>query len=1073
MNKQRYIICFFLLLGGGLLAQTKTGTALLDELLTEKQYEKAKIELEQQVSQLWEKKDYEALSGYPYYVGKITLETSNSEQALVQLEKFNRAFLAKCSNPEYLQHIYAETGSFYQSLGRHEEEIIQHRKALDYALSIPGKPGARVGTGYYNVATADLRLGNVANAIKGYRKALAHYQRDPNTDNVEFYFGYSSMGTTMYYSSKIDSAIYFYQKAIDHVSKSTDSPLNAYYRPALLLNNIAGLYSLQGETTKSLEAMKTSIDYNAKFLQSDAEDFKKNDALVSRHQYIDNLAGIYEKLGDYKKALQLLEFSYKGKKQHFEADSPELFKSKVLLGNAHLNLLNYEKAIAYLSSALKAIEQSNGTYYDWVANAQFGMARSYEERSETKKANYFYEQAAANFTRAFAEYFDPIVLSYFQSASQFYAHNNQPGKALETAEKAYKYVVQHQGEHTLPAFQQTVNMAEIYMEIGDYRNALAFSEKALDAFQNNSLKREYAIDSLQVAFYKPAALLVKAKAQLQLQPSPDIEFLTHLLNDIEDAIATVERRKEFVTATESVRALLEENNELYDFAKHINIALYQRTQNPAYVTEVMKLHETALYNRIRARLGSRNEGLSTTIPSDITARETSLRDKLGAAWKTNDIRALMRAEESWNEFLDSLSHSHPKYYEMRYARIAPSLAEEAIAPSGGATVVRYLYVNKNLYALVLTGTGKNLVELPAAALPNHLNAIAQPHLHVDNISPHLAQLYNILWKPIEPYINTKRVVIIPDGPLFNLSFETLTPQPIAHFSELATNSLLARHTISYNFSALLVNPPKPSEPYSENFIAFAPEFSEKMKQDYLKQSTDSLALDASYLTLLPQPFSVALVKKYARYFNGKSFIAEAASKKQFGASAKAHNIIHIGTHAESNNLSPALSRLIFAKDNTAENPEDNFLYTFEIYDQDLRSQLAILTACETGKPSYQPGEGMISLAHAFTYAGSESILTSLWKIDEQSSAQILTLFYDNIADGIPRDEALRQAKLSYLSTAKGRTLAPLYWGGLILMGDPNPLVLDTTNYSWYWIGAVALIVLVLLFFIWRARREPN
>ena len=59
----------------------------------------------------------------------------------------------------------------------------------------------------------------------------------------------------------------------------------------------------------------------------------------------------------------------------------------------------------------------------------------------------------------------------------------------------------------------------------------------------------------------------------------------------------------------------------------------------------------------------------------------------------------------------------------------------------------------------------------------------------------------------------------------------------------------------------------------------------------------------------------------------------------------------------------------------------------------MSSNLAILTACETGKPTYQAGEGMISLAHAFNYAGSESILTSLWKIDEQSSAVIIESFY--------------------------------------------------------------------------------
>jgi CHAT domain-containing protein len=148
--------------------------------------------------------------------------------------------------------------------------------------------------------------------------------------------------------------------------------------------------------------------------------------------------------------------------------------------------------------------------------------------------------------------------------------------------------------------------------------------------------------------------------------------------------------------------------------------------------------------------------------------------------------------------------------------------------------------------------------------------------------------------------------------------------------------------------------------------------------------------------------------------------------------------------------------------------EDNFLYTYEIYDQDLSSQLAILTACETGKPTYQAGEGMISLAHAFTYAGSESILTSLWKIDEKSSARIVSLFYDNLALGMPKDKALKEAKLNYLSTSQGRELAPQYWSGLVLMGNTSPLELETGISLWFWIKG-GLIVLFLLFFLLKNR----
>ena len=164
--------------------------------------------------------------------------------------------------------------------------------------------------------------------------------------------------------------------------------------------------------------------------------------------------------------------------------------------------------------------------------------------------------------------------------------------------------------------------------------------------------------------------------------------------------------------------------------------------------------------------------------------------------------------------------------------------------------------------------------------------------------------------------------------------------------------------------------------------------------------------------------------------------------------------------------------MIFAKDVAKDaKREDNSLFTYEIYDYNVASNLTILTACETGKPTFEPGEGMISLAHAFNYAGSESILTSLWKIDEKSSNEILGYFYDNLKDGMPKDEALRQAKLSYLAVAKGRTLAPQYWSGLVLMGDTSPLELHSEFPFWPWFLG-GLVILAVMLFVFR-EKDPT
>ena len=302
----------------------------------------------------------------------------------------------------------------------------------------------------------------------------------------------------------------------------------------------------------------------------------------------------------------------------------------------------------------------------------------------------------------------------------------------------------------------------------------------------------------------------------------------------------------------------------------------------------------------------------------------------------------------------------------------------------------------------------------------------------------LAQLYEQIWAPLANFVRNNKLVIIPDGILYNLSFDLLTPEKINAYKGLATKSLLAKFTISYRYSLLLLNQQAGKNKLSKNFVAFAPGFSDKMKTQYRYANQDTSQLDNNYLSLLPQPFTISLATRMQEQLGGNSFDNDESTVEAFRSNAGKHKIIHIGTHAESDNMHPEFSRVIFAKD-TSNDESANSLYLFDIYNCELTSDLAVLSACETGKPGYQDGEGMVSLAHAFNYAGCESIVTGLWKIDEQSSAIIMEQFYKNLLAGMEKDEALRNAKLDYLSKSSGRMLAPQYWAGLVLMGDTSSL----------------------------------
>jgi CHAT domain-containing protein len=225
------------------------------------------------------------------------------------------------------------------------------------------------------------------------------------------------------------------------------------------------------------------------------------------------------------------------------------------------------------------------------------------------------------------------------------------------------------------------------------------------------------------------------------------------------------------------------------------------------------------------------------------------------------------------------------------------------------------------------------------------------------------------------------------------------------------------------------------------------------------------------MTLLPQPTANKIAEKISQVIGGDLFFGNESTQASFRKYAGNHKVIHIATHAEYNNVYPEKSRLIFAKD--SHGTDSNLLYLTDIYNCDLRSDVAVLTACESGRPGYRDGEGMVSLAHAFNYAGSKNILTALWKIDEQSSSVITELFIRNLKEGMPTDEALRSAKLDYLRKANGRLADPGYWAGLVLMG--KPIVIDFNSEFDYvgWTGATIFFVSASLFFISRRRTRKK
>jgi CHAT domain-containing protein len=149
------------------------------------------------------------------------------------------------------------------------------------------------------------------------------------------------------------------------------------------------------------------------------------------------------------------------------------------------------------------------------------------------------------------------------------------------------------------------------------------------------------------------------------------------------------------------------------------------------------------------------------------------------------------------------------------------------------------------------------------------------------------------------------------------------------------------------------------------------------------------------------------------------------------------DIIHFALHSVANEISPMHSKLVLARDPTADpQVSDGSLEAGEIYRLHLpRTRLAVLSACQTGAERYYGGEGMISLARPFLAAGVPLVAVSLWPVDSESTAELMISFHRHRKqDNLSSAEALRQAQLDMLRRPEDRFNSACCWGAFVLIG---------------------------------------
>ena len=335
------------------------------------------------------------------------------------------------------------------------------------------------------------------------------------------------------------------------------------------------------------------------------------------------------------------------------------------------------------------------------------------------------------------------------------------------------------------------------------------------------------------------------------------------------------------------------------------------------------------------------------------------------------------------------------------------------------------------------------------------------------------QLFQKIVAPIltqwpEGQLHTIRIV--PDGILSYLPFEALLMEPsppveggLPNYAGLSY--LLSDYSVSYLNSVGLLTELRnwPREKAPIPIGAFAAEYLDLNLDEGLlaEQNRVLKGLREGNFDLPGARQEVQSIERIVP--SGRSFLA--TTESMFKSVAEDYQILHLALHALVNEDSPLYSQFIFTAD--AEGGENGLLNASELYEMNLRADLAFLSACNSGSGAFNRGRGVQSLARALHFAGVPSVVMSLWQLPDGPTAELVPYFYEALVDQEDLDKALQQAKLQYLNKAQHPLQAhPFNWAGLQLVGEKAAIPVPSTHGGYYlWLvfmGAGLLIWRLIL-----------
>ena len=820
----------------------------------------------------------------------------------------------------------------------------------------------------------------------------------------------------------------------DSLRKLEKTKFNSQFRISTLLNNLAKVHADQGDYEQARSTYGRSLKMLPPGLPASF-----------RGTIINNIAYLHLKQEEYEEAKTLLLQALPLLQEYKEVSArrrPNLAENYTNtcnnLGFIYLQIKQLDSTAYYLNLAIKTQAEENITRSASLTNLYLGQLAL--QRGDTEQGT------------------DYLKLGL--------------KKALDYSEIPNTYIARCYFE-----------LASAYKTLGNTKEALEYLTKSTEALHRGALVEDLPLKQDSIISEIEMLKVLRAKAQLlwevyeHQKETEVLEKAFKIYQYIDDLITST---RQSYLEDKSKLFLSEQGHLVYGEAIQVAEQLYRIHQSAEYVEAIFNFMESDKASVLLEALAENEARMFTSLTSKsggqvLLDRERQLKEEIAnykrlifesenkfariSDWKKEQWNAaLFNRKEQFQELQKQLEQQFPDYYRLKYQPQIATIKNIQQKVIGAREALLEYYMNDEFLAvLVITKDRTEIQFRPVTeenemAINTYLQQISsfefdrKPEESFSTFTEAAHRTYNFLLGDLELVQagQLEHLYIIPDGPINYTPFKPLLTQlpksGKVDYSPQNLDYLLEDFVFSNAYSASQLYFYEGKVGASGRiaaFAGFAPTFDgDPITGRVTRSCTDGI--------LGPLTENKSEVQQIAAMLGlgSTTFLGQEASSEQFKQVAAKYRILHLATHACSQADSSLYQRIYFGN--------DDYLYGFELYDLDLNADLVVLSACETGIGELVEGEGVLSLARAFSYAGSPSVLTSLWSISDASASAIMVKYYEHLSTGTSKSSALQQAQIAFLQEESKRHMHPVYWAGFVMTGVDDPISLVESS-SWIWL----------------------